>query len=258
MKQSILQIRLDYSTPIELTDLNKLFTGIIKQYNKFIEESDLELDISKSRLCLEKVDKGSAIFDLIPCDVLIPAALVCLNNANVMFEFGKNINKLLQSFSSRTDLDKVSKSDCADVRQITELTAKDPQGTLSGVVISGDNNTIQVFNVNYEKANIIQNQAQKLETELLQSVESGYPNVLLKIHQIKDAKHPKTGEKGIVESITKSPVRLRFASPKDHDKVIEDPFGKIYLVDLNVETIDNKPCLYVVNQIIDIYEKEEL
>gem|GEM_PF-4163722 len=260
MSGSILQIKLDYSTPIELVDLNNLFSGLLKQYNKYVNDADLQQleNITQSKLCIQKVDNGSAIFDLVPVGIIVPLLFEGMKRADLMLGFAEKLDKLMKAFSQRTLSQELAKSDCIEAKQITELTAKDPQGSLSGVVQKGDGNTINIFNIGFQDANLIQNQAQKFEAKLKQTLEHNHTNVLLRLHQVKDENHPSSGEKGIIETISSKPTRLRFSSASDHDEVIKDPFGKVFLVDVRVETIDREPKLYIVQNVNESFGKDEI
>jgi hypothetical protein len=82
---------------------------------------------------------------------------------------------------------------------------------------------------------------------------------LLVLHQVRGDPKSKSGDRGIIESISKMPVRLWFTSEEIKKGILEspdNPFQREFIVDVEVKTVeDGKPALYKVLALKDSFEK---
>ncbi len=79
--------------------------------------------------------------------------------------------------------------------------------------------------------------------------------VVLHWYQARHDLSSKAGDRAIIESLSKKPVKVLFAS--DYLKaqmlfVEENPFEYAYLVDVMVETVNERPVLY---KVIDLHDR---
>ena len=66
------------------------------------------------------------------------------------------------------------------------------------------------------------------------------------------------GDKGIIEIVSKLPVKLLFTSEEIKKGILtapENPFQRVFVVDVEVKTLDHKPALYKVLALKDSFEK---
>jgi hypothetical protein len=67
----------------------------------------------------------------------------------------------------------------------------------------------------------------------------------------------KSGDKGVIESVSKSPVKIWFASEEIKRGILdaaENPFQRMFIVDVEVKTVNDKPALYKILALKDSSE----
>jgi hypothetical protein len=81
---------------------------------------------------------------------------------------------------------------------------------------------------------------------------------VLTLHQVKGVPKAQAGDKGIIETVSKSPVKLWYASDDIKRSILElheNPFRLAFIVDVDVKTVDDKPALYKVLTLKDSFER---
>lgn len=81
---------------------------------------------------------------------------------------------------------------------------------------------------------------------------------LLTLHQVRGDPKARAGDKGVIESISKLPVKLWFKSEAIKKDILdspENPFQRVFVVDVEVKTAGDKPALYKVLALKDSFEK---
>ena len=81
---------------------------------------------------------------------------------------------------------------------------------------------------------------------------------ILTLHQVRGDTKSKSGDRGVIESISKTPVKLWFSSEDIKKGILEspdNPFQRVFVVDVEVKTADSKPALYKVLALKDSFEK---
>lgn len=117
------------------------------------------------------------------------------------------------------------------------------------------NGTINI-NINQSEANLISRRGENWIAQQKIPTKQTYTKEIFYWYQTRDTFSNKTGDKGIVESITKRPVNIYISNEEIKSKMIEGEFfNKYYLVDLVVDDIEEKPSLYRIINLIKIYDK---
>jgi hypothetical protein len=81
---------------------------------------------------------------------------------------------------------------------------------------------------------------------------------LLVLAQIRDVPKSKTGDRGIIESISKLDIKLLFTSEEIKRDILEapeNPFQKAFIVDVEVKTLDDKPALYKILAVKESFDR---
>ena len=114
------------------------------------------------------------------------------------------------------------------------------------------------FSVNTIESNAIQNQAKK-QLELLKlSQQTTYEKVVFYWYQARGDMEVKSGNTGVVESITSKALKVIFDKDEYKSKMLEieeNPFKMAYVVDVVVETVQEKPFAYKITNIHQVYHQ---
>ena len=235
-----IKIVLNYTKPVELIDISLSLSAIGSEFQLFSEHS--RNGVPGSKLYLHKVEQGSLIAELI---AMSDQASVFVDQAQAISEFIGNF-KWLKEFllGERNDKPKIDKKQLDRLDAFLNPVAKDSGGQW---LISG-NDTVNIT-INYQEANAMQNAAAR-ERELLKEPISGLQQqVALTFQQTRD--NPNTGNRAKVESIYPLAVKVIFDNEGVHQEMLlndENPLTGIYLVDVRVETVNNKPILYKITR----------
>lgn len=110
------------------------------------------------------------------------------------------------------------------------------------------------------EANAAQNQIRREIIELESPTSQPHEKVLLYWHQAKSDPKSNTGDRGIIESISKTPVKVIFDSEQLKVDILlndENPLKSAYIVDAVVETINGRPALYKITHLHERFDKPE-
>jgi hypothetical protein len=112
------------------------------------------------------------------------------------------------------------------------------------------------FHYNSQEANAVQNNARRYLGPTLPTNQI-LRDELLTLHQVRGDSKSRTGDKGIIESISKLPVKLMFSSEEIKKGILDspdNPFQRVFVVDVEVKTVGDKPALYKVLALKDNFE----
>jgi hypothetical protein len=103
------------------------------------------------------------------------------------------------------------------------------------------------------ESNAVQNMIRKQLSELKEPVTGEHMQVAMRLFQARDDATSKHGDRAIIESLSRGSVKLAFASDVMKKLVLHpdagNPFEHYYIVDVVVETVEDKPVLYKVTQV---------
>ena len=255
MKEDLttLVFHIDNKQPIELTMLTKSMIGLSNQFNKFNKEKGLSSD---AKLYVKEIRKGSVIIELFDI-AMISGVIPFAENTNVLIDFAKHLGNVFSYFKGNNDNEKpnLTPNDCDEISNIINPIASDNKANLN-FYINGDNNSVIINdNISSLEANAIQN-GLKREKEILNQKE--IKDIFHKQILILDsASKTEKKNKGIIEAIYKKPLGLIFNNNEDRDNVLKktdlNPLKYAFVVDVEVEQINNKPCAY---RILKYYDDE--
>jgi hypothetical protein len=245
--ESELTIEIKNVHPIELGDFTQSLLSVAEEFRR-VSFEDPEVAAADVKLYVTEVRTGSITATLL---ALAPQALQLLSYANSVLTFYKHVKAAVDYLSGTTadkpNLDKVSLQNIAN---IVEPIAKD-RGSQMNFGHVGQ----LVINIDYPKANAIQNAARREIALLNEPVSGVHEKVLFYWFQARADTKSKSGDRGIIESITRQPVKTIFANDIIKAQMMmesENPFKEAYIVDVGVETIRERPSLY---KIISLHEK---
>jgi len=115
-----------------------------------------------------------------------------------------------------------------------------------------------VLNLGSIEANALQNTFRKKIETLQEPVTGLKEDVLLYWYQARNDPKSQAGDRAIIESISKGPVRALVDEDTKFEMLsgTENPFQLAYLVDVEVETINGKPSIYKVSKLHKKFNKD--
>jgi hypothetical protein len=177
--------------------------------------------------------------------------------ADTLAPFIISLNDVIQFFlGNREGKEEPSKKEADQIVKILEPVAKD-NGSQVFFDFNGPTHIDQIhFPYNSQEANAVQNSARRYLGPTLPTNQI-LRDELLTLHQVRGDSKSRSGDKGIIESISKLPVKLMFSSEEIKKGILDspdNPFQRVFVVDVEVKTVGDKPALYKVLALKDNFE----
>lgn len=265
MSDTRLQIEIKNIQPVELLDYTESLFSLGTLYNKYMaNHPELTWDYD-SRLYINEIKKGSIVTvlqDLIP--VVIPFADYA-DKFNNIVEFTKYVKSVLYSVINKKDEETgiVPSTPLTDIQDLKNFNnfinpiAKDRSSQLNAGAINISGNVIINFNLSSLEANAAQNKIKNLIGEMQEPIQSSYKKEIFIWHIAKNDVKSQSGDKGIIEKISKKPCKVIFANEKIKSEMIdidENPLHKAFVVDVDVSTIQLKPIAYKITKMYEYFD----
>lgn len=240
---------------MELTDFTRGLLSVADEYRRFVKQQSGVTVADDIRLYIKEMRSGSIITDLV---ALSQTGLPFMENAVTVLDFSKYLFTAITFLTGKSEeRPAFTKPNLENISLLLEPVAKDNAAQINcQTVINGD--VKLTFNFNSLEAKAAQHTAER-EIKAMKDPVTGYHDlVVLYWFQARNDMAGGTGDRAIVESISKYPVKTICATPETKAAMIHDQgnfFTTAFLVDVNVETIDDKPVLY---KIIKVHEPVEL
>lgn len=255
-KSSMLTVELRNQDPVDLIDLTNSFHALAEQFQAFTD-SNPETAGLKTKLFVREMRSGSIIADLISVS---QQHSLFQPSFDEVAAFVVSLNDLVQFFlGQRVPLEMPSRKEAERVVSIMEPVAKDGGAQL--LVQACDFSRVEIhqhIHVASLEANAVQNAARRFLGPALPT--SGIrEDELLVLEQVKNDASAKTGDRGIIESISEKPVKIYFSSESVKNRILSldtNLFQLIFLVDVDVKMIDGKPILYRIIEVKDVIQKQ--
>lgn len=255
---SKLQITINNKRPVQLTDLTLALLSVGQQFEKFIEHQTGEQYRAGSELYIKEVRSGSIIIDLVA--QTLPVIPLFWSGGSLL-EWANYAKGVIEWLSGRIP-DRpgaLSKSDLRHWNQILEPVAKD-NGSQMNITVTDRGQVINQFFFGSEQANAAQNAISRE----LERFDEPQDHVLRKRvmiwYQTKFAPDSQTGDRAVIETITKAPLKVIFENNAVKramlagDSRYDKPWHELaYVVDVQVQTIGGVPKVYTV---LNYYDEE--
>ena len=244
---SVLNLKLEHSKPVELVDLSLALLAVGGEFSRFNQLS--RRGEPNAKLYLQQVQKGSIVAELV---AVAAQGNIVFDNIDTLKLFVDHVINLLRFL-----LGDAEKPENIDKRQLEQMdlflepVAKDSGGSWT-ISHNGQVN----ITVNYLQANAAQNTIKREKLLLTEPVSGLHTQVVLVFKQTRD--DHEVGNRSVIESISHTIVKTVFADRAIHDAMLmaeKNPLVGGFLVDVHVETINDKPSLY---KIMRFYEKIEI
>lgn len=251
-KADILRVNFAPSRPVELADFVRSCGALSNEYNAFAAERGLEA----GKLYVKEVRKGSIELDLVAvcAGMLVQQVLPIVCNANAIADFLghlKGVVGWLKGGGAGAKDRPYADRTLENVSAFLDPVAKDKNATVTVnvVTVNGDVNAPLV--VGNTDANYVQNVRRLVEEECASPNVRRVEGVMLRWYQSRNSDEP-TGDKAIIETVSKKPLRTVFADRKIKALLLsveENIFRCAWLVDATVESLDGVPKLYRIESI---------
>lgn len=259
---SKLVITINNKQPVELIDLAQSMLALAGEYRQMLSGAVGGGDPDEVKLYVKEVRSGSIIQELVPIAI---ASLPFISHCNTIVEFANHLGTLKNWFLdnrsvSGWDGDLIEKKTLLNLSALLEPVAKDPGSSMSigAVTVNGDINLS--ISIGSQEASAIQNNVNHALREEKRSIAGEHKSVVMYWSQARNDKRAKSGDKVIIESISKSAVKVAFSSDDLKKRMLFDvahPFEKAFIVDVWAETISDKPVLYVVHEFHDVLDRDD-
>lgn len=251
-----LRIKIDHSQPIELSALSSSMGALSGLFARAADAQGLEINDDKVRLYVTKVEAGSIILELQPLAQNLQLFTQDFAALTAFCESVFGIIRFCKGLISAVDA-QIDKKDAQDAVKLLEPVAQDGVGSLTISHCQGVNVVVNQYNVNSEEANAGQNRLKNLIANAKAEIMGLHREQLFYFYQARDVGGSPSGDKGIVEAISRKPVKTIFSSEDVKEKLLHEPlFTKAYVVDVEVQTIGDQPKLYKILRVIESFDKD--
>jgi hypothetical protein len=250
-----LTIKIEYKEYISLSEFKESLEGLDDQYNLlFSKSSDKE---EKNILLIKEINKGSIIVELI--SPIVPL----LSETNTVFSFYTSIKSIFDWLSTkRGTKPKITPSDLVNAKKII-APVNNHDGSQVTFSVEGNNNNVFVID-NPTARKITQNANEEYSVldkpVSLPDFSKDKENVVLRLTQIKNDEKPDKNTKGIIAELDKREHPVLFSKIADKEQILQEQenfFKKTYLIDVKVNTSNDKISSFTVLNIKDSYTVEE-
>jgi len=257
---SSLRVEIKNSTPVELTDFAECMNAFANEYSRYTHGSQEEADGSSPKevkLYVKEVNHGSIIADLM---AMAPGAVFAAQNADTIIQFGKHVCELMRWYInlSGAEPENITKPTLQSLNSILEPVAKDGGASLNIGTLNNTGSIVVNIHIDNKDANAAQNNIRRHIEQIQEPVTGLHENVVIYWVQARNQTDNKTGDKGRIESIYRGDVKVVFPNESLKSEMLygdENPFKAAFLVDVVVETIHDKPVVYKVVRLHEVFER---
>ena len=269
----LLTFKFDNKAPVALEDLTASLNALAQSYEDYLVATGEALPQTGVKLYVHDLRTGSitAVLQAIAEQGhllfgehgVVPVVQSAFEHADTIGGFIVSLNDVIQFFLVNQDKKEPSKKEADQIVKILEPVAKDNGSQLS----VGFNGSVAFnaptffgpihFHYNSQEANAVQNNARRYLGPTLPTNQT-LRDELLTLHQVRGDSKARSGDRGIIESISKAPVKLLFSSEDIKKGILdspENPFQRVFVVDVEVKTVDGKPALYKVLALKDSFDR---
>jgi hypothetical protein len=244
-----LTIAIFNSRAIELVNLTESLQSLGRQYSRYLHKNKVVL-ASESKLHIQEVRSGGIIFELVD---LAPLGLFDkVEGINTLIAFSKHLVEMYKWFTGpvrkerpKEDLKEV---DLRNYANILGPVARDARASMT-ISSSFPSALVTSYSLTSSQAGEALSQIWAEIAEIRKVHPAGeYEQVVFYWDILKNQRDSGASERGIINSINQRPVRVVFASDEVKAQIAfmqdRNPMLVGFVVDVRVETIQEKPILY--------------
>lgn len=250
----VLTVTLDYTIPVELADLSASLGALAQQHQRFAERIGASINGDRVRLYVKEIRPGSIIVELL---ALAQTAAPLVGAVNTVVPFAKNVAELIGYAvgKSATPPDGTTPKDARDLSAFINPVAGDFGSSM--VIQARDNARVEVnLRIDSNQANAAQNRLNNWASRQQEPVSGIHEHQLFYFARATGNAQKGSGDRGVIERFGKQAVRTRFMTAESKQLPLQEPlFQKVYDVDVDVQTVDEKPMLYRILKVHDSFSR---
>lgn len=250
----LLTVELLNAKPVDLIDLTTSLAALAQDFQEFSNESSQDPIPGNLKLFVREMRSGSIIADLMPMGEQISWVL---DHKDILGAFVTHLTDMAEYFLGGIPVDPPSRQKAERFSQILDPVSKDSSAQYN--IQASDSAKVEIhnhFHVGFVEANAIQNSVRRLYGPQVPALEI-VRDRLLTLEQVKNVASARTGDRGVIESIWPRAVKLQFLSEAAKQQVLsltENPFQRIFLVDVEVQSSNGRPALYRIIEVKEVID----
>ena len=252
----IMTIRLDHVGPVELQTLTASLSALSAYHARYADRIGATINGDMVKLYVKEIRSGSIIVDLV---ALAMTALPIAGGINTVVSFAKTMIGVTDYLRGMVPAppEGTKPRDVQDVAAFFEPAAADPKAVTTIIAAQGGTvNVTQVFTS--DAANVVQNRARNYLALQADPVTGRLQQQLFYFHQVRDGSRSSVGDRGVIPAVWPGPVKTVFANPAAKAAMLGDPlFRKLYVVDVDVQSIDGRPRLYRILHVESSFDRDD-
>lgn len=248
-----LQLEIKNTAPLVLTDLTISLLAFSHQYSKYIERTTKEAAPAAKQLVIKEVRSGSVIIDLLSyAGTTLP--LIWSSGCSIIewYNQAKAVLEWLLDKKEKPPMT-LNKTDLSQWGNFLNPVAQDHGSQINLSVRDKSQVTINQYVINSSEAAQAIKKIQKEAAALDDEAENIHRRKLMYWFQTKFVDHAETGDKAIIDDISKKPVKVIFENDevKRHMLAGDRRFSRswhelAYVVDVEVMTVRDQPRMYKI------------
>ena len=248
-----LRVALIHKTSIELDDLSQSLKSLAALHNRYVARTSASIAGDRLRLYVREIRSGSIIVDLI---AQAHNLSLFADDAKHIVDFAKVLMSSLDFFKGKAEQpDGLKKPDAENIRDFLEPVARDTGAIINIQALAGSTVIVNQATTSID-ANAIQNRAGRWIDEQKEPVRGIQTGCLFYFYQARDELSSRSGDLGVIERISTRPVKTIIEGEDLKGRILGDAlFRKAYVVTVRVETIEDKPMLYTILEVTDMFDR---
>lgn len=249
-----LRFEIKNNHPVTVADYAASLESLADEYRRYLIAFESRADADSTQLFVKEIRKGSIVNDLYP---VVSGVLPLLDTVSSILSYSEYLKSIFDwLIGSREEKPPIAdeKKTLDNVVKIIEPTARDQGAQMNIGVLTINGDVTMNFGIDSVQANAAQNFARRFLGESKNTSSRDREGVVLHWYQTRNALRNKTGDKAKIESISPDPIKVLFASEELKSKMVLDeanPYQKAFVVDVSVETVNDKPVLYRITHLHD-------
>lgn len=246
-----LEITINNKGPVALADLTLSLLSFNQQFQKFIETDTDRDQCSSTELFIKDVRSGSIVIELV--SQILPTVPLFWENGSLS-EWINLVKSIMDWFLGKSEQKprELSSQDLKQWHSIVEPIAKD-SGSQMNISVSDNGTVINQFFINSQDANAAQNSIQRLLAKQDVPNDHVHNRQVMYWNQAKFDKKSETGDKAVIENISKKPLKVIFENNSVKENILagdtrfDKPWHELaYVVDVDVQFVRDVPKLYKI------------
>lgn len=255
MVSSHYTLKFENSQPVDLMAFSESMAALGHSYEEFAIQQGISSEHSRYRLYIKEIRSGSILAEII---ALANQASMIMEKVDIYAGFVTHLNDITQFFLGKSSKETKTPSK-REAEKLSQIVAPIAQQTGAQLTLINNAPLTINFTVNSDQANILQNRVRAFLGKQ-DEAQDNFEKEILYLEQIRKDIKAKTGDRGIIEAISKRPVKIIFSNEEAKKQILEvpeNPFNMVFIVSGKVNRAEGTPVLYKINVVHDFFERPE-